>query len=137
ARNTGSLDDNSVTQVVSYVFGQLRATENGQQALQSAIALRSSAQLQMLRHPEQPQFPSHADLHRVRTMATKLLEAGKRSWKMPKFIAPLTLEAHEKKDEQDPSPRPISTSELASVIETGVSLVLFGEGGIGKTTFLL
>ncbi|UEG63300.1 NACHT domain-containing protein [Stutzerimonas chloritidismutans] len=137
ARNTGSLADNSVAQVVSYVLGQLQATEKGKQALQSAIALRSAAQLQLLLHPEQPQFPSHADLHRVRTMATKLLEAGKRSWKMPKFIAPLTLEAHEKKDEQDPSPRPISTSELASVIETGVSLVLFGEGGIGKTTFLL
>jgi len=137
ARSTGSLADNSVTQVVSYVLGQLQATEKGKQALQSAIAFRSSAQLQMLLHPTQLQFPSDADLDRVRAMATSLLEAGKRSWKMPEFIAPLTLEAHEKQGDHDTSPRPISPPELVTVIETGVSLILFGEGGIGKTTFLL
>lgn len=137
ARNTGALADNSVAQVVSYVLGQLQATAKGQQALQSAIAFRSSAQLQTLLHPEERQFPNHADLERVRTMAAKLLAAGKRSWKMPKFIAPLTLEAHEKQGEPDLSSRPISASELMTVIESGASLVLFGEGGIGKTTFLL
>jgi hypothetical protein len=137
ARNTDSLPDNLVTQVVSYVLGQLQATEKGQQELQSAIAFRSSAQLQTLLHPEERQFPSHADLERVRTMAAKLLEAGKRSWKMPQFIAPLILEAHEIQGESDLSSRSISTSELVTVIERGFSLVLFGEGGIGKTTFLL
>lgn len=137
ARNIGTLSDNSLTQVVSYVFGQLQATEKGQQALHSAIAFRSSAQLQMLLHPEEPRFPNHADLERVRTMAAKLLAAGKRSWKMPKFIAPLTLETYEKQSEPHLSSRPISTSELMTAIEAGTSLVLFGDGGIGKTTFLL
>lgn len=86
-------------------------------------------------HNKQLQFPNDADLVRMKAMATTLLEAGKRSWKMPRFVAPLTLEAHLRQDDQQTYP--INTSELSSAIEAGDSLVLFGEGGIGKTTFLL
>lgn len=68
-------------------------------------------------------------------MAATLLEAGKRSWKMPRFVASLTLTAHEKQSGQEP--RPTTATELSAVIKAGGYLILFGEGGIGKTTFLL
>lgn len=121
--------------VVSYIYGQLQATEAGNRALQTALVIRSSAQLFGLTHPELRGFPTVADLGRVRALALSLLEAGKNSWKMPRFVAPLNLEAHE--EQEGKKPRPISATELADVVEAGGSLVLFGEGGIGKTTFLL
>lgn len=121
--------------VVSYIYGQLQTTEAGNRALQTSLALRSSAQLFGLTHPELRSFPTAADLARVRALALKLLEAGKNSWKMPRFVAPLNLEAYEEQDGKEP--RPINTTELVDVIQDGGSLVLFGEGGIGKTTLLL
>ncbi|KAF0219134.1 MAG: hypothetical protein FD174_2220 [Geobacteraceae bacterium] len=86
-------------------------------------------------YPQQPKLPNDAGLQRVKAMARTLLEAGKRSWKMPRFVAPLTLEAHMQQDNNDP--RPVDATELWSAIEAGDNLVLFGAGGIGKTTFLL
>ena len=81
------------------------------------------------------EFPSDADLERVRAMAAILLEAGKRSWRMPQFVAPLTLDVDERQEDRET--RPTSFSELLTLVEAGESLVFFGEGGIGKTTFLL
>lgn len=121
--------------VVSYIYGQLQATEAGNRALQTALAIRSSAQLFGLTHPELRSFPTVADLARVRALALSLLEAGKNSWKMPRFVAPLNLEAYEEQEGKDP--HPINATELADVVEAGSPLVLFGEGGIGKTTLLL
>lgn len=79
--------------------------------------------------------PSDADLDRVLGMAATLLEVGKRSWKMPVFVAPLNLETHEGPPAGES--RPIGASELTTLIEAGENLVLFGKGGIGKTTLLL
>lgn len=121
--------------VVSHVYGQLQVTEEGNRALQTALELRNAALLFRLNHPELRDFPTDADLRRVRAMAQSLLEAGKNSWKMPRFVAPLNLEAREEQD--DSEPHPTSTTELADVVGVGGSVVLFGEGGIGKTTFLL
>lgn len=47
----------------------------------------------------------------------------------------LTLEAHEQQEARHP--RPTNSAELSSVIDAGDSVVLYGTGGIGKTTFLL
>ncbi|MFJ1253850.1 NACHT domain-containing protein [Cupriavidus sp. CuC1] len=132
---TRKLATGRVALAVSHIYGQLRATEPGRQALQLALEQWIAAQVFRIRHPEQRQFPIDADLARVRAMAATLLEAGKRSWKMPRFVAPLTLEVHERQEGQEP--RPTSASELSSVIESGGNLILFGTGGIGKTTFLL
>lgn len=121
--------------VVSYLYGQLQATEAGKQALLTALATRTAAQIFRLNHPEPRDFPTDVDLGRARAMALSLLEAGKKSWKMPHFVAPLKLEAQE--EQEDDEPRPTNATELADAIEAGSSLLLFGEGGIGKTTFLL
>lgn len=121
--------------VVSHVYGQLQATEAGNRELQTALTIWNSAQLFRLNHPELRGFPTDVDLGRVRAMALSLLEAGKNSWKMPRFVASLNLEAQEA--QEDNEPRPTNAAELADMVEAGGSLVLFGEGGIGKTTFLL
>jgi len=134
-QETRKLAPGRVALTISYVCGQLQATDRVRQELQLALEYFTAAHVFKLNHPERRQFPIDADVARVRTMAATLLEAGKRSWKMPRFVAPLTLEAREWKDGEEP--RPTSASELLTLIETGDSLVLFGEGGIGKTTFLL
>ena len=121
--------------VVSHVYGQLGATEPARQALDNALALRSAAQLHGLRHPDLRPFPTDADLEHLQTVSARLLEAGRATWKLPAFVAPLTLEAHEDKDDKEA--HPITTGQLVEAIETGDSIVLFGDGGIGKTTFLL
>lgn len=120
---------------ISYVHGQLQATESGSRALQTALEFRNAAHLYGLTHPELRGFPNDADLARMRAMASTLVEVGKNSWKMPQFVAPLNLEVQEKQEGEEPCPT--SAVELASVVEAGGSLVLYGEGGIGKTTLLL
>lgn len=135
-RAIGSLD-----WAVSHVVGQLNATESGKQALLSALTLRNAANLSALRHPEPLEFPTAADLSRIQTVAEQLLNVGRATWKMPAFVAPLTLEAHEEKDEKDGNGDigglPITPVSLVEALKAGDHVILFGEGGIGKTTFLL
>ena len=121
--------------VVSHIYGQLSATEAARQALNNALTLRSAAQLHGLRHQDRPSFPTDADLGRLQIVSARLLEAGRATWKMPAFVAPLTLEAHEDRD--DKQAHPVTTRLLVEAIESGDSIILFGDGGIGKTTFLL
>ena len=86
-------------------------------------------------HPDLRRFPTDADLERLQTLSTQLLKAGRATWKMPAFVAPLTLEAHE--DIDDKKTRPVTIGQLVEALEDGDNLILFGDGGIGKTTFLL
>ncbi len=119
---------------VSYVVSQLESTKSGKTALQTAVELWNAGEIYRLRHSHEV-MPNTADKVRLKSMASALIEAGKRSWKMPQFVAPLVLEAHEKSE--DRKVHPISVSELSSALGAGQSLVIFGAGGIGKTTFLL
>jgi hypothetical protein len=120
--------------IVSHVYGQLRATESARQAFDNALALRSAAQLHALRHPELRPFPTEADLGRLWNMSARLFEAGRVTWKMPAFVAPLTLDSYEEKDDKEP--RPVTTAQLVEALEASDDIILFGDGGVGKTTFL-
>jgi len=120
---------------VNYAYGRLGAADSGKQALQPALVQWTAAQVSSLSHAEQHWFPSDADLARVMAMAAKLIEAGKRRRRMPRFVAPLSLEACVRQDGDQT--HPTNASELSSAVESGESLILFGQGGIGKTTFLL
>ncbi|SOE63195.1 hypothetical protein SAMN05414139_02269 [Burkholderia sp. D7] len=118
---------------ISYVFGQLNATDAGRSALQIALVYRNTAQLDRI---ESLVTPSAEDtVAKARKVATGLAEAGRRSWKMPRAVAPLTLEEH-KSNAGGEFPR-TTIAELASAIDDGRNLILFGSGGIGKTTLLL
>ena len=75
--------------VVNLVYGQIIATPQGKQSLELALAHRNTALLQ--KQTEQLKFPSDPDIVRARAMAKKMLDVGKISWKMPDYVAPLTL----------------------------------------------
>ena len=79
--------------------------------------------------------PPTAELERVREMASALLDVGRVTWKMPRFVAPLNLEVQDEKAES--KYHPTSKDALTEAVSMGENIVLFGEGGIGKTTFLL
>lgn len=132
---TRKLAAGRVALTVAHIYGQLWATESGRQALSGALLQAVAARVYGLAHPELVSLPTDADLNRVRAMASQLLDAGKSSWKTPSFVAPLSLEVPDEQKSEDPCPT--SLSELLSGVNSGHSFVLFGEGGIGKTTILL
>lgn len=72
---------------------------------------------------------------RIRTMAAQLIAAARTSWGIPAYVAPLNLEESGEGEEKDA--HPTTLAEIADTIDSGGNLVLFGEGGIGKTTLLV
>ncbi|HWM69123.1 MAG TPA: hypothetical protein VNO35_21220, partial [Steroidobacteraceae bacterium] len=117
--------------VANSLIGQLEISEPGRMALGNPLLRRLAASLDPRSNEEQRQEDR---LARVRPFAESLVESGKRSWKMPRFVAPLTLEAYEQNENEG---RSTSSAELVASIEKGIPLSLYGEGGIGKTTFTL
>jgi len=79
--------------------------------------------------------PPSIVLERIREMATSLLDVGRSTWKMPRLVAPLNLDLQEEKADSDPHSK--SIVDLTKSVTLGENIVLFGEGGIGKTTLLL
>lgn len=122
---------NQVNFVASFVIGQLDATEQGRAALSQALTRRLASDGVV---PSADDALPGARIARMRLFAAALVESGKRSWKMPRFVAPLTLEAHEESKEDV---RPTTPAELVTLIAKGAPVLLYGEGGIGKTTFTL
>lgn len=133
--DTRKLATGPLNLVMQSVYAQLVATEKSRQSLRNALALRNYSQVHALAHPELNPFPTEVNLERLWRMSNDLLVAGKATWKVPAFIAPLTLEAYEGKDEK--GAHPVTIGQLVETIEDGHSIVLFGAGGIGKTTLLL
>ncbi|WP_148662266.1 hypothetical protein [Paraburkholderia phytofirmans] len=131
---TSKLATGWINVTISYIHGQLNATDAGRSALQIALGYRNTAQLDRIESLVMP--PSAEDvIAKARKVATGLLVAGRRSWKMPRSVAPLTLEEH--KSNAGGESQRITIAELASAIDDGRNLILFGSGGIGKTTYLL
>src|SRR5258708_1342597 len=108
---------------VSYVVSQLESTKSGKTALQTAVELWNAGEIYRLRHSLEV-MPNTADKVRLKSMASALIDAGKRSWKMPQFVAPLVLEAHEKSE--DRKVHPLTVSELSSALGARPTLVIFG-----------
>lgn len=131
---TSRLAFGPINLVVADLYGQLTATAAATQALQVALALRTSVQVSAIGDSTQGRAPE-ATLLRLRTLAGQLLSAGRKAWRTPAFLAPLTLEANEPDDQR--APRPVAKAELIEALRAGSSIVLCGDGGIGKTTFLL
>jgi len=128
-----------IAMVVSDLYGQLTATEAARAKYDAAITRRIAAQTEVQRHPALRPFPGASDLNRLRALGDALLKAGRTTWKMPEFVAPLTLEAYEEreKDGGERESRSVKQAELLDALAAGASVVLYGDGGIGKTTFML
>ncbi len=75
-----------------------------------------------------------ATLDRFRELSSKLFEVGRLQWGVPNFVAPLKLE---KKGAADQGHQIVDQRDIIALIEGGENIVLFGDGGIGKTTLLL
>ena len=119
--------------LVDHVWGQLSATHSA--ALSLALEARNSADLRRLLRPADT-APLAGDWARLRGLALGLVDAGKLAWRMPTFLAPLSLEMSERQaDSREQTP--ITTSEVLGFVRKGERIILFGEGGIGKTTYLL
>lgn len=122
---------NQVKFVASFTIGQMDATEQGRTALSQALTRRLAADGVV---PSADEAVPGAPIARVRLFAAALVESSKHSWKMPRFVAPITLEAYEEGQEHV---RPTTPAELVTPIAKGAPVLLYGEGGIGKTTFTL
>lgn len=119
--------------LVDHVWGQLSATHSPTLGL--ALEARNSADLRRLLRPADT-APLAGDWARLRDLALGLVDAGKSAWRMPAFLAPLSLEMSERKaDNREQTP--ITTPEILGFVRKGECLIFFGEGGIGKTTYLL
>nr|WP_175801312.1 hypothetical protein [Burkholderia anthina] len=131
---TSELATGWINLTVSYVYGQLSATDAGHSALLAALAFRNAGQVGRIERLVTP--PSTTEVAaKARNVATGLLEAGRRSWKMPRSVAPLTLE--ERTPGSSGNSRGVTTADVVSAIGDGRNLILFGTGGVGKTTLLL
>lgn len=120
---------------ISWVLGDLQATQSGRDALRDGLAFFNASQ-GLGRSPEaSPEFPSDADLSRMRAMAAATLEVGRHRWKMPRFVASLSLTVTDESDGATPVHTDIDG--LVSAVVAGKDIVIFGEGGMGKTTLLL
>lgn len=82
-----------------------------------------------------PPAIASATLTRLRQLASSLINMARIHWNTPQFIAPLKLSVI-KSPEKD-KVKYIREKEVKQYIDHKRSLVLFGDGGIGKTTLLL
>lgn len=117
---TRALAQGPISLVVSDLYGQLTATDEGAKALQMALAFRTAARVEGMARDAQTPFPSPADTARVRALASKLVDVGRAAWTMPAFVAPLTLEVLvEKKEDGEGQPLPLQ--QLVDAVDAGES----------------
>jgi hypothetical protein len=72
---------------ISWVVGDLHATQSGRDALLAALAFFNASHALERSTEAPPEFPLDADLSRMRSMAAATLEVGRQRWKMPQFTA--------------------------------------------------
>jgi hypothetical protein len=121
--------------VASYILGRVNSTDKGKQALQLALQRWIASEIYARNQSQLIQAPSVRDLEAAKFLAADLIEAGSRAWKVPRFVAPLRIETQDKATECEN--HAISNADVAAAIDEGRNFLLFGEGGIGKTTYLL
>lgn len=131
---TRRLAQGPINLVVSDLYGQLTATPSAAQALRLALEIRTSARVTALGTNVSLRSPATERLL-LRTLSGHLLTVGRNSWRTPEYLAPLTLEQLDEDDKKPP--QPTTREELLATLKAGGNLVLLGDGGVGKTTFLL
>lgn len=71
----------------------------------------------------------------LRHAATALLPGTRQVWRISNVVAPINMEFVPEQNLN--SPEFVSINKITELVNSGANLVLFGEGGIGKTTALL
>lgn len=123
-----------ISDIVGYVLGRLTLNKSQKDAFLQATTRLMAAGLQHYFRPELRPNPSGFDLYRLNSLAEAFIKSGRTTWGLPDFIAPFSLEALEVESEKESA---IETPQILAEIQTRSRLVMMGEGGIGKTTFLL
>ncbi|KJA12355.1 hypothetical protein RP29_00355 [Acidovorax temperans] len=127
--------EGAVNYVLSHLLKVIRSTDSGRRALDSALHLRAAGHLEALSGGNQQQ-PSEGDvLNPVRAMARQLLQAAARNWGMPPRVVTLSLDRRFGRDLADREP--VDFDKVAELIAAHRNIVIFGDGGLGKTTLLL
>ena len=124
-----------INQVLSHLARVITATSAGHQALQTALMMRVAAgQDAMLQSAATAPATSEL-LPRVRVMAENFLKAGVQNWSMPTHVVTLSLDKRFGPDlaERDP----LEFSQTSDFVDNAGRVVVFGDGGVGKTTLLL
>ncbi|MFT5700931.1 MAG: hypothetical protein ACI8ZB_003816 [Desulforhopalus sp.] len=132
---TRKLAPGRVELAINFVYGQLIATDEGIQSLQLAYNQFVAGELLVLTQPGPPVVPSDDEIPHLKAMAEAIIKSAEHIWRVPQFVAPLSLEMRipEKKDDVFST----DTSKLVDAIQAGENIVVHGSGGIGKTTLLL
>jgi hypothetical protein len=121
--------------VISIVHARIEATKKGRNALAYALTKWSAGQQYATANDETNRLPSALEIERAKSAALEFTRAGALLWKMPAFAAPLAIEIQ---DRSEPNiSGSLSSSDLVELVREGMNLVLFGEGGVGKTTLML
>jgi hypothetical protein len=132
---TRKLAPGRVELAINFVYGQLTATDDGIQSLQLACTQFVAGELLVSMQPGPPLVPSDDEIPHLKAMAEAIIKSAEHTWRMPQFVAPLSLELRMPEINDDV----LSTdaSKLVAGIQSGENIVLHGSGGIGKTTLLL
>lgn len=109
------------------IQGKCITIDSAKASVLSSIRASELIERDKSNHPQQ-----NTQYSALVTTAEQLIESAKITWKMPKFVAPLKLEAMQ---DADSEAKHVELPELSALLEEGKNLALVGEGGIGKTTY--
>lgn len=118
-----------------YVVDHLAAVCRGTPAFQEAMRTRTAGQVQALLANASSPDTSHSLEARVRKMAMSLLEAAKQNWSMPQEVATVSMVGYRGQARDGGTPEDIES--ISAMVQSGRQLILFGDGGLGKTTVML
>ncbi len=132
---TRKLASGRVELAINFVYGQLTATDDGVQSLQLACNQLIAGEIFVSRQAVPPIPPSEDEIPLLKAMAETILSSAEHTWRIPQYVAPLSLEMHipENVDEVFST----NISKLVAAMQSGENIVIYGSGGIGKTTLLL
>lgn len=133
--DTSASADGVINYVLAHLTGVIGATDAGKQSLALGLQMRSASGIDALLQGTPHLLPDDDLLAKAREVGRGFYVAAARTWRLPSQPAPLALErcSGPKLADREPS----SFDTLLKAADGGASVVLFGAGGIGKTTLLL
>lgn len=129
------VSNGAINYVLSHLLNVIQSTESGRQALNVSLQLRVAGHLQAPSRGTQQHTLEGDVLTPVRTMARQLLQAAARNWGMPPRVVTLSIDRRFGRDLAERES--VDFDGVAERISAHRNVVIFGDGGLGKTTLLL